>query len=84
VRIPSRRAVRMIRRAISPRLAINRLSIIRAPCGREGKQSFFEKKDQKTFVSYVRDRFSRDWRMGVFCFFFAGKKVFLYILNTPN
>jgi len=30
VRTPSRRAVRMIRRAISPRLAISRLSIIAA------------------------------------------------------
>jgi hypothetical protein len=35
----------------------------------EGEQSFFEKKDQKAFVSLVRDS-----RIRVFCFFFAKKK----------
>ncbi len=35
----------------------------------QGKQSFFEKKDQKAFV-----RLSRDSRTKVFCFFFAKKK----------
>jgi hypothetical protein len=36
---------------------------------RQGKQSFFEKKDQKTFINAVADSMEK-----VFCFFFSKKK----------
>jgi hypothetical protein len=46
----------------------------------ERKQFFFEKKNQKTFVSFSTGRVAavaRTTRAEVFCFFFSKKKYFL-------
>ncbi len=43
---------------------------------------FFEKKNQKTFVSRARDWvWARDSEPKVFCFFFSKKKAFLCVLT---